>query len=158
MSPCGDRIKVWEMPTTAGKVCGVQIASLYKEIAALCKEPPLVFIEKVLTKPTDGRVGLTNYFKGAGLLEMIHLWGWSVTLVSPATWCAAMHKGLPGDVKAKDRSRLLLSQKWPQLYQRGSILWPGVRTTKPHEGLMDAFLIAEWGRRQAYLSAPEGGH
>lgn len=170
----------WDMPITAGAICGVGIANIYKAVQKLCKTPPLVFVEKIFTMPTDaisqtaydqaraicvtlknkgevtgeipdlppvrldGRVGNLNYAKGAGLLEMCHLWGWSVTLVSPKTWVALQHKGLPKDLPAKERSLLYMKQRWPHLYEPGSIVWPE-RMKAPHLGRLDALMIAEYG-------------
>lgn len=93
----------------------------------------------------DGKVGMGSYFKGAGLLEMIHLWEWKVVLVPPVTWCTKMHAGIDGKLHPKDKSRVYLAQHFPDLYQKGSPIWPG-RTKHPHEGMMDALMIAEYGR------------
>jgi len=190
MSGDGSKMRFWPMPLTADKVCGVQIAGLYREIKSLCAHPPKVYIEKIFTRPSDtdegalivtkdgsapmmvdlndrteveltpggdclrieykkgkrdGRVGNLNYAKGAGLLDMVLLWDWPVIHVSPRTWCSVMHKGLPS-LPPKEKSRLYISQHWPTLYQKGSDIWPQ-RMKKPHEGLADALMIAEWGRR-----------
>lgn len=197
----GTRFKFWDMPTTAGGVCGVGLAEIYRQVQALCKNPPRVFIEKIFTKPTDavkqadydyarrlcdflkpsqsdesggggpdswsfarflqeygppptlppvrldGRVGNLNYAHGAGLLEMPHLWGWSITKCSPRTWCAVMHRGLPEKLPPKEKSCLYVSQRWPDLYRQGSDIWPG-KTKLPSLGRLDALMIAEYGRQQ----------
>ena len=146
MSADGRNMRFWVMPLTAGKVCGVQLATLYKEIASMCKSPPRCFVEKVQARPTDGKVGMASYFKGAGLLEMPLLWGWSFVHVSPPSWCNKMHAGLDARLHPKDKSRSYISQHWPHLYTKGSPIWPG-RTKHPHEGLMDSLMIAEYGRK-----------
>ena len=94
---------------------------------------------------TDGRVGNLTYAKGAGLLHMAALWGWPVIEVTPQTWCSYMHRGIDKKMRPKDRSRVYLQQHWPKLAEKGSILWPG-RTRKPHLGMMDALMVAEWYR------------
>lgn len=194
VSGCGRRHKFWEMPLTGGKVCGVGIANVYKEIASLCSEPPTVAIEKIFTMPTDavsqkdfrtmkevcsllrddqadearrracelpasvgafrldGRVGNLTYALGAGLLEMPHLWGWSIIRIPPRTWCNWAHQGLDRKMKPKDRSRKAISQFWPDFYREGSPMWPKGKK-RPHEGIMDALLIAEYVR----LSRPSTG-
>lgn len=149
MSPDGNKMRFWEMPLTAGKVCGVQMARLYQEIKSLCKSPPICFVEKVQARNTDGKVGMASYFKGAGLLEMPLLWDWRFVHVPPQTWCKKMHAGLPSDIHPKEKSRLYLAQHWPHLYQKGSDIW-GARCKKPHEGIMDALMIAEFGRQKEY--------
>jgi hypothetical protein len=144
-------MRFWIMPLTGGKVCGVGLARLYKEIASLCKVAPKVYIEKVQAMKHDGKVGMASYFKGAGLLEMPHLWGWSFVHVPPGTWCKKMHAGIDGKLHPKEKSRVYLSQHWPHLYAKGSDIWPG-RTKHPHEGLMDALMIAEYGRQSSQTS------
>lgn len=63
--------------------------------------------------------------------------------VIPAVWCRVMHQGIPGD-DPKGRSLVALNQLFPSIDLRAS-----ERSHKPHEGLMDGLLIAEWGRRKA---------
>ena len=146
MSSCGKRMKFWKMPLTVNKVCGVQLAALYNEIKSMCKLPPRCFVEKVQARPTDGKVGMASYFKGAGLLEMPMLWGWSFVQVTPPSWCNKMHAGIDAKLHPKEKSRAYISQHWPALYVKGSDIWPP-RMKKPHEGLMDSLMIAEYARR-----------
>ena len=152
MSADGSKMRLWHMPLIGGKVTGVGVASVYNEIIPLCKVPPKVYIEKVQAMKHDGKVGMASYMIGAGYLEMVHMLGWSVTLVPPVTWCKVMHASLPQAMKPKDKSRLYISQKYPHLYQKGSQLWPG-RTQHPHEGLMDSFMLATYARIKEYGSS-----
>lgn len=94
---------------------------------------------------SDGRVGNLTYAKGAGMLYMAALWGWPVVEVTPQTWCKFMHRSVDKSMKPKDRSRAYLQQHFPDMVQKGSILWPG-KTRYPHEGMMDALMVAEWYR------------
>lgn len=62
--------------------------------------------------------------------------------ISPQTWQAAMHKGVvAGDTKA--RSALVAQRLHPHVDWRRT---PRCRVV--HDGLTDAFCIAEYGRRQ----------
>jgi hypothetical protein len=146
MSADGKVKRFWRMPLTGGKVCGVQLAALYHKIKDMCLLPPRCFVEKVQARPTDGRVGMASYFKGAGLLEMPVLWGWSFVHVTPPSWCAKMHAGIDKKLHPKEKSRSYISQHWPELYTPGSPIWPP-RMKKPHEGIQDALMIAEYARR-----------
>lgn len=230
LDPTGRRVKFWDMPITADKICGVGIAQVYNEVRSICSEPPVVYIEKIFTMPTDavrqsdydyarrlcdflqdgtsngssgavakfvrslnfsgtfttnniengtgddadcptsavlvelarflatlgrpptlppvrldGRVGNLNYAHGAGLLEMVHLWNWPIVRVPPKTWTSILHKGLPKNLEPKDRSRLYVSERFPELYKKGSELWPA-RMKNPHLGRLDALMLAVYGR------------
>lgn len=149
LSPCGKNMRLWKMPLTGGKVCPVQIATLYKEIFTLCRKPPLTFVEKAQVMKTDGKVGMGSYFKGYGFLFMTALWDWPIVEVPPGTWCRTMHAGIDGKMHPKDKSRKYIAQHLPHLYVKGSEMWPE-RMQKPHEGLMDAYMIAEFGRQKTY--------
>jgi len=61
--------------------------------------------------------------------------------VAASTWQAEMLRGSPG-ATTKDRAIWLAGQLWPDLD-----LLPG-RFTTPQDGIADAALIAEWGRRR----------
>jgi hypothetical protein len=101
----------------------------------------------------DGRVGNLTYAKGAGMLHMPALWGWPCIEVSPATWCRFMHRGIDKGMKPKDRSRTYVAQHHPALAERGSPFWTSERAKKPHEGIVDAYMVAEWYRLNHVISA-----
>lgn len=62
--------------------------------------------------------------------------------VPPKTWQKVMHAGVGGgDTKA--RSALVAQRLHPTVDWRRN-----ARCKGPHEGLVDAFCIAEWGRRK----------
>jgi hypothetical protein len=93
---------------------------------------------------TDGRKGTFSYGKSCGILEICAAYEIPYVLVSPATWCAAMHKGADSNIKAKERSKQIVSRLWPQYAQKGSPLWPS-RCKSFHLGFLDAFMVAQWG-------------
>jgi hypothetical protein len=185
LSADGLRYRIWKMPLVGDVITAHSISSVYKEIAALCKSPPLVVVERIFTMPTDacsqkdydaareylahtkwaidngeslrtevpqlpevrmdGRVGNLRYAIGYGYLSMCALLGWSITTVTPRTWMSVIYKNVPGHLESKDRSRAYVQQRWPELYQKGSPIWPE-RAKKPLDGACDALCIAEYGR------------
>lgn len=85
----------------------------------------------------DGRVGMLNYAKGAGMLQMCAMLGWPVTEVMPRTWMKVIKDGVPGHLKPKDQSFHVAKSLWPWMFDG----------KKPGDGPVEACLIAEYGRR-----------
>jgi hypothetical protein len=85
----------------------------------------------------DGRVGMLNYAKGAGILQCCAMIGWPVTEVSPRTWMKVMKDGVPGALSPKEQSLYAAKALWPHLFDG----------KKPSDGLCEAVLISEYGRR-----------
>lgn len=112
----------------------------FDELIATFK-PQHAYIEKCQSFPGNKASAMLNYGTGFGKIlgwcEMLKL---PYTLVAPVTWTKAMHKGCVGkDGKAKS-------------LQAAQRLFPGEnmivgRSKKPHDGVVDALLIAEYGRR-----------
>ncbi len=106
-----------------------------------------IFIEDVHGRGGATRWGSQNVFNFGFMCGAIEMWwrrkneGFHVIhKVQPQIWQRAMHKGISINVDAKKRS-LIAARKlteFPFTVGRG-------RT--PHDGLVDAFLIAEYGRR-----------
>lgn len=144
----GKPILAWEMPLICNEPSAQAIANLYHEIKEFCGDKkPFVAIEKIFTKPHDGRVGQMTYAQGAGRLEMCALFGWPTVLIHPMIWTKAMHRGLSKDLPPKERSLKVFASEYPDFYKKGSIFWPHEKRQKPHDGLIDALLIAEFARR-----------
>lgn len=101
-----------------------------------------VFIEKAQTMPRQGIVSAFNYGQHFGeLLGILVAFSIPHTLVPPTTWTKVMHAGCKKG-KAKDRSREAVMRLFPDLDLRASN-----RSKNVHEGMMDAVLISEYGRR-----------
>ena len=106
------------------------------------------YLEKAQTMPKQGGVSVFRYGQHYGNLEGILL---SLqirhTVVHPSTWTRVMHAGC--SVKEKGRSG---AKK--RSFEAAQRLFPGEsflateRSSKPHDGIIDAMLIAEYGRRQ----------
>lgn len=105
-----------------------------------------VFLEKAQCMPGNGLVSMFNYGVHFG-----HLEGFLIaleipyTLVSPHVWAKEMHEGASHADRPKDKSRQIVKRLFPTL----DITNPdNPRARTAHEGIMDALLIAEYGRRR----------
>ena len=101
--------------------------------------PAHIFIERVQAMPKQGVVSMFNFGVGWGIVRGICTgMGISYELVRPQEWQKVMLAGQP-----RGSNYLVASRLWPHVDFRVS-----ERTSRPHGGLVDAALIAEYGRRQ----------
>lgn len=93
-----------------------------------------------------GVTGAFNYGRGFSVLECaITAAKNPVTYVSPMVWAKAMHKGVSNKLKAKDKS-LVAAQR---LFKKEMTKVPRTpKSKKPHDGVIDALLIAGYGLRK----------
>jgi len=99
-----------------------------------------VFIESVHAMPKQGVTSMFTFGTGWGLLRGICAGlGLSYELVRPQEWQRAMLAGQP-----PGSEYLVASRLWPLAEWRAS-----ERAKIPHSGLVDAALIAEFGRRKS---------
>lgn len=102
-----------------------------------------VTLEKLQPMPRAQGGGITNFLRGASLgfawmltaLEIPH------HLVSPQTWQKRMLEGTPGD-DTKQRAIIAAQRLFPGLDLRRT-----EKSIKPDDGIADALLLAEYGRR-----------
>lgn len=101
------------------------------------------FMEQVASRPGMSAPAVFKFGRVYGILEGL-LTGHQIpyTLVTPQRWSKTIHAGIEGGMEPKDKSRVALGRLFPKVDLRAS-----ERSVKPHEGLMDGLLIAEWGRR-----------
>ena len=118
--------------------------ALFADLLAQIKNTVWTIDSEFKYRP-DGRLGNFNYAKSAGVLESCAALDMAYVLVSPATWCAAMHKGADPKAKAKEKSRQIIEMRWPEYAKKGSPLYKP-RGRKMDDGRHDAFLIAQYGR------------
>jgi len=141
--------------TSDGRIC--QMIELASALECLC-HPPIgwvmpkhIFIERaqVMAKKRDdgtfqrpSAVAMFSYGTGfgeiLGIVRALHI---PHTLVRPADWTLKMHEGTKATTTDKKRS-----------FEAGRRLFPGSNwmvdgRRKPHDGLCEAALIAEYGRR-----------
>lgn len=103
-----------------------------------------VFIEKVHAMPGQG---VSSTFKFGctfgmilGVVQSLKL---PYTLVTPHAWMKILHEGVSKQLSAKQRSLDVAKRLFPCVD-----LLKSERSRKPHDGLVDALLLAEYGRRQ----------
>lgn len=100
-----------------------------------------IFLEKGQSFAGNGGKSMFTYGLLCGGLEMaLHILKYKYTLVQPRAWCKVMHVGARGD-KAKEKSLHAGRALFPNV----SLIPDGCRVI--HDGIVDALLIAEYGRR-----------
>ena len=101
------------------------------------------FMEQVASRPGMSAPAVFKFGRVYGILEGL-LTGHKIpyTLVTPQRWAKTIHAGIEGGMEPKDKSRVALGRLFPEIDLRSS-----ERSIKPHEGLMDALLIAAYGQR-----------
>jgi len=97
------------------------------------------YIELVGSRPGQGVTSMFNFGLGWGIVRGI-LSGLSISyeLVRPQAWKKVMLAGMPKGSEYQVASRLWPDQSW--------MATP--RCTTAHDGMIDAALIAEYGRRR----------
>lgn len=120
------------------------------ELVQLIKDmkPDHVFLEKVGAMPRQGVASMFNFGTGWGIVRgILTALDIEYTLVRPQQWQKVMFKDVERpknkrdwDTKAAARGQCKLL--WPNYDFRKSD-----RSRKPHEGICDAALIAEYARR-----------
>lgn len=101
-----------------------------------------VFLEKAQAMPGQGVCAVFNYGKHFGsIIGILATLGCKVELIPPQAWTRAMHKGY-NQSNSKEKSKALALDLF-----KGESFLASVRCKKPHEGFVDAALIAEYGRR-----------
>lgn len=104
--------------------------------------PRHCFIEKAQSFPKQGIASAFNYGDHFGQLQGILIaLRIPYTLVAPGTWSKVMLSGTKEKDKPKDRNITAAQRLFPGV----NLVADGCR--KPHTGMVDALLIAEYGRR-----------
>lgn len=137
----------------------IQVMPSPHELCALLVEwrPKHVFLEKAQAMPKQGVSSVFTYGHHNGVVEGILIaLGIPHTLVPPSVWSAEIHKGTKikkrkaseaGNASQlknmrKQRSLEAATRLFPWLDFRGT-----AKSKKAHMGIVEAVLIAEYGRR-----------
>lgn len=109
--------------------------------------PDHVFLEKAqpMVRPDrkQGASGIFNYATFYGELRgVLTAMAIPFTLVPPQTWQKVVHVGTTGK-DSKEKSTVAAGRLFP-----GHVWLASQRCRVPHLGMVEAALIAEWGRRQ----------
>lgn len=140
----GEIIFKWIMPVYQVKKGQNSIdLNELREIFDEIKGAKHAYLEKVSAMPGQGVSSMFKFGRVYGQLEsMLAAFQIPYTLVTPQAWTKFMHVGLDKKLKPKQRSLLVFKRIYPKLD-----ITPSERSKKPHEGLLDAILIAEYARR-----------
>ena len=102
-----------------------------------------VFIEHSQAMEMMGRISSFKYGMNFMAIKMCAVClRMPFTLVKPQVWQKIMHRGINSKLSTKRRSLIAATRVFP-----GESFMASARSEKPHDGLYDAALIAEWGRR-----------
>ena len=104
------------------------------------------FLEKVHAMPGQGVSSMFKFGRVYGAIEALLVANCiPYTLIPPQRWTKSIHAGLDHLCDdSKEKSRLAASMLFPQYDFRKSD-----RAKNPHMGMVDAALIAEYGRSNA---------
>lgn len=107
-------------------------------------DPYYIYIEKVHSMPKQGVVSMFDFGKTFGqMLGSIETFGHPYDKVPATIWAPNIHKSCGCDaVTAKQKSLQAVDKIWPGVDLRAT-----KRSRTPHSGIVDALLIAEYGRR-----------
>ncbi len=130
-----------------GKKTSKRIIDIAAVAALIARyEPGQVFIEQVHAMPRNGAVSMFTFGMGYGMILGLSLALEALLetkLVTPQRWQGFLYgKGYGPDLCTKGRAYKKFSELWPDL----------VRDGVSHDGIVDACLIAEYGRRQLSLN------
>lgn len=156
----GHLVKTWAMPKNGSKFDPHGIGEWFRNLNSYCtrnKLTPVFGLEKTFAYSEDykqnfdplrkieGIVSMHNYGIGFGVLlgAVVYL-GYKHHLLSPKTWQGEMWHGVDPRKKSKEKSLDIFKRIWPDDL---SLVQLGERTNRPHDGAVDAALIAEYVRR-----------
>jgi len=125
----------------------LDVVKLALWIGGHASEIRVCYLEKVNGAPIGGRqkgsFGAFNFGMGFGILRgILAACGVRTVLVRPQEWQKVMHKGLDPKQDSKLRSYEAFEKIFPDIDA-----YKTDRSKKPHEGMVEALLIAEFGRR-----------
>ena len=141
LSPAGDNMSFDIMPNVGGVL---DLQECCRILGYAEGEKCHAFLEKVGAAPGQGVSSMFKFGRVYGQIEgVLAAMEIPYTLVTPQRWQRDIHKGIDKKLKPKDRSRIAASRLFP-----GFDLRPSDRCRVPHSGVVDALLIAEYGRRQ----------
>jgi hypothetical protein len=137
------------MPVFADRV---DPKGLFNLIQSLTKDKDvLVTLEKPIAMPRQSSVSTLSTGINFAYCEMaLASLGLAYELVPPKKWQTEMHSGIDGRIDPKVRSAL----KCQRLFGLDQFMRTE-RSKKPHDGLVDAVLIAIFGQRQSGKKEPK---
>lgn len=135
-----NEMRYWPMPLTDKEIC---FDTVYQLLRTFDKKGH-VFLERAMPMAMGSKAAF-NYGRGFMTIEMaIKLSGMPVTYVEPLKWSKIIHEGISNDLKPKAKSLIAVKRLFPTLSEQIPVT---PKSKKMHEGVVDALLIAEYGRR-----------
>lgn len=130
-----------------GKKTSKRIIDISQVAAMVAKmEPAQVYVEQVHARPQQGVSSTFTFGMGFGMILGLCLALDSIMdtrQVTPQRWQGFLYgKGYRPDLEPKGRAYAKFAELWPDLVAEGVT----------HDGIVDAILIAEYGRRQLSLN------
>lgn len=100
-------------------------------------------IEQVGARPGQGVSSMFKFGRVYGNMEgLLTALEVPYTLITPQRWMKVMHAGVPPGLDSAERGAIAVRRIFPKADLR-----PGPRSGRPHDGVVDAVLIAEYCRR-----------
>jgi len=126
------------MPRDEEGVDAKELGRLMHEL----REAKVAYVEKAQSMPKQSSVSTFSYGKNCGITNGVILTlGIPIIEIRPQKWMAEIYKGCPKNLEGKDRSLWAVKQIFPK--QNFTL----ERCKVPHIGMVEAALIAEYGRR-----------
>lgn len=108
-----------------------------------------IFLERFLPFAINASAAF-SFGRGYGAIEAAaSVYQLPVTLVASAQWGKVMHEGISKDLKPKVKSDTAVRRLFPALISQ---IPKGPRSGKLHDGVVDALLIAGYGRHRLRIS------
>ena len=140
---------VYKTPVIGGK--DYDIGAMRKILATL-KDLDSIFvvIENQISMPGQGLTSTLQTGKGFGIwLGLLAGLGLPYQVIGAKQWQTKLFTGVKGTLDTKAKSEVIAKRLFPDVDFRKS-----ERATKANDGLTDAILIAEYGRRISSGDAP----
>ncbi len=137
----GKDFKFWVMPLKDKKIKDIDFYAVRKILKQFSDVH--VFLERAAPHAMGSKHAF-NYGRGFAALEIAVMSCRNpVTYVESTKWTKVIHAGISSDLKPKVKSIKAIERLLPKIAKR----IPKGKTGKMHEGVVDAILIAEYGRR-----------
>lgn len=134
---------VWMEPMPRTEDGGLDLAELSRLLHDWSGENVTVYLEEVFAPPHLGAHSMLQFGKSWGVVRgMLHIYGFPTILVTAQKWQKVIYAGAPGTLIKKQRSEWAAEKLFPST----NFVMLGHR--KPHLGMIEAALIAEYGRRE----------
>jgi len=132
-----------QMPLIGGERKAVgyaELASLLDKIGSCA-----VFIEKAVPMAMGSKAAFWYGYDFNTVIMAVNKLGLRHYLIEPQKWAKVMHQGISNDLKPKSKSIIAIDRLFPAPI-RDKWIPKGPKSGKYHDGIVDALLIAEYGR------------